>query len=265
MVPHVICCYFMRYYGEESAEAGSPRVIIYEYDGFPIQPVALPSPDYVLGPEHPPSSDYVPDPEHLSSHVEIPYVPESEYPEYLAPFDDNAPLEDQPLPTNADDESFDDDDDDDTDDEDEEPFEDKEDDDEEEEYLALADSSAVPIVDPILPAGDTEALETVRLEPPMLTSMKVDVPPRKRACLTTPAPGFEVGEIFAAGVARQPGPTKSYLRRYMVEQAGYGITDTWDEIVDTLMKIASTTLKGVDQRVTELDTNVRQRTNDFEI
>nr|GEZ40572.1 reverse transcriptase domain-containing protein [Tanacetum cinerariifolium] len=34
-------------------------------------------------------------------------------------------------------------------------------------------------------------------------------------------------------------------------------TDTWDEIVDTLMEIAPTTLEGVNQRVTKLDTTVR--------
>nr|GEV58587.1 hypothetical protein [Tanacetum cinerariifolium] len=45
--------------------------------------------DYVLGPEHPPSP------------IEIPYAPEPEYPEYLAPSDDEAPLEDQPLPADA--------------------------------------------------------------------------------------------------------------------------------------------------------------------
>ncbi|GJX78606.1 hypothetical protein Tco_0326755 [Tanacetum coccineum] len=41
-----------------------------------------PSLDYVLGPEHPPSPDYVPGPE---------------YSEYLVPFDDEVPIEDQPL------------------------------------------------------------------------------------------------------------------------------------------------------------------------
>nr|GEV74062.1 putative reverse transcriptase domain-containing protein [Tanacetum cinerariifolium] len=50
-----------------------------------------------------------------------------------------------------------------------------------------------------------------------------------------------------------------------VEQAGYGITDMWDEIVDTLMKIAPTTLEGVNERVTELDTTVRQMMDEFEI
>nr|GFC82569.1 reverse transcriptase domain-containing protein [Tanacetum cinerariifolium] len=58
---------------------------------------------------------------------------------------------------------------------------------------------------------------------------------------------------------------ESDLRRCRVEQAGYGITDTWDEIVDKLMKIASTTFEGVNERVTELDTTVRQRTDEFKI
>nr|GEV47648.1 hypothetical protein [Tanacetum cinerariifolium] len=352
-----------RYYEEESAKTGSPGVIVYGYDGLPMQLVAPPSPDYVPGPVHLPSPDYVPGPEHPPSPVEVPYVPEPEYPEYLAPSDDKAPLKDQPLladasptvaspgyvadsdpgedqekdpeddhvdyPVNGgdgDDELSNDNDDDDDDDDDtesdpdedpeEEPFEDEEDDDEEEEHLAPADSFAVPIVDPVLPARDIEALEaddptptprsphiiiplsqtrlrrarkTVIPEPSMSTSMEAcitrhaalllpplpvpspplpfpsplttsptdtgaplgykaaeirirafllstsrrtdileaDVPPRKRACLTTPAPKFE--------------------------------------IVDTLMEITPTTLEGVDQRVTNLDTTVRQRTNEFEI
>ncbi|GKE22764.1 hypothetical protein Tco_1434276 [Tanacetum coccineum] len=94
------------------------------------------------------------------------------------------------------------DDDDDTDDEDENPFEDEDDDEEEEEHLALADSSAVPVVDPVPSAGDTKAFETdesaptprspqtkvpfaqtclgrarktVRLKPPMSPSMKARI------------------------------------------------------------------------------------------
>nr|GEV76489.1 reverse transcriptase domain-containing protein [Tanacetum cinerariifolium] len=318
------------------------------------KPVAPPSPDYVPGPEHPPSPDYVPDTKHPPLPVEIPYVPEPEYLEYLTPFADEAPLEDQPLPADAspitaspdyvadsdpqedlkedpdddqadyltnggdgDDEPFDDDDDDNTDDEDpeEEPFEDEE---EKKEHLAPADSSAVPIVDP---TRLCRTRKNVRPEPPMSASieaciarhaalpsppllvsslplplpsplttsltdteaplghraaeirmrallpstscrtniLEADVPPRKRVCLTTPASGFEVEESFAAGAARHPGPTVSDLRRNRVEQAGYGITDTWNEIVDTLMKIAPTTLEGVGQRVTELDSTVRDK------
>nr|GEZ89046.1 hypothetical protein [Tanacetum cinerariifolium] len=55
---------------------------------------------------------------------------------------------------------------------------------------------------------------------------EADMPPRKKACLTTPAPGFKIGESSAAGAARQPRPTESNLRRCRVEQAGYEITDT---------------------------------------
>ncbi|GJV84125.1 hypothetical protein Tco_1524023 [Tanacetum coccineum] len=350
-----------------------------------MQPVHPASPDYVPGPEHPASPDYVPGPEHPPSPIEIPFVPEPEYPEYLVPSEDEAPMEDQPLPADAspvalspgyvpdsdpeedpeedseeehadypadggdgDDEPSDDDtDDDDADDDDEEPFEDEEDDEEEEEHLALADSPVIPVVDPVPSAGDTEAFETdesaptsrppqiripfaqtrlrrarksVRPEPPMSASMEAriaehaaaptpplpvvssplplpsplttsptdtgaplgyraagirirvanaspplslpptsprtdipeaEMPPWKRACLTTPAPGYEIGESSAAVAARQPGPTLAL--------------DTWDEIVEAMMEIAPTTLEGVDQRVTELDTTVRQRTEEFEI
>ncbi|GJV01975.1 retrotransposon protein, putative, ty1-copia subclass [Tanacetum coccineum] len=86
---------------EEIPDGGFPRVIVYGYDGLPMQPVDPPSPDYVPGPEHPSSPDYVPGPEHPPSPIEIPYVPEPEYPEYLVPSEDEAPMEDQPLPTDA--------------------------------------------------------------------------------------------------------------------------------------------------------------------
>nr|GEX24220.1 reverse transcriptase domain-containing protein [Tanacetum cinerariifolium] len=275
----------------------------------PIKPVAPPSPDYVPRPEHLASLDYVPGPENPLLHV---YVPKPEYPEYLAtwltpilrrirrnPEEDHT---DYPADGgDGDDEPSDDDDDDEIDDEDEE---DQDDDEEEEEHLAPADSSAVPIVDPVPRAGDTKAFETdesaptprppqtiipfsrthlrrarktVRLEPPMSASMEAciakhdtaltpslhvpslplplpsplttsptdvgaplgyraagirmrallpstsrrtdileaDMSPRKKAFLTTPALGFEVGESSTAGAARQPWPAlESDRRRY---------------------------------------------------
>ncbi|GJV34457.1 hypothetical protein Tco_1394857 [Tanacetum coccineum] len=154
------------------------------------------------GPEHPQSPNYVPGLEHPPLPVEVPYVPEPEYTEYLVPFDAEAPLEDQHLPVDAlpttlspgyvvdsdpdedpeedpeedhadypgdgrdgDDEPSDaDDDDDDTNDEDEDPIKD-EDDDEEEEHLALVDSSAILVVDHVPSAGDTEAFENDEAAP----------------------------------------------------------------------------------------------------
>nr|GFA22859.1 putative reverse transcriptase domain-containing protein [Tanacetum cinerariifolium] len=208
------------------------------------------------------------------------------YPKYLAPSDAEAPLEDQPLPADAspiaaspdyvadsdpeedpeddqadypadgedgNDEPFDDDDDTDDEEPEEEP---SEEDEEEEEHPASADSPAVPIVDLVLSARETEALEadvrthtpgspisipfsqtrlcrarkTVRPEPPMTDIPEADMPPRKRACLTAPTPGFEIGESSAA---------------------------------EKMIGIALTTLEGVNERVTELDTTVRQRTDEF--
>ncbi|GJX71555.1 hypothetical protein Tco_0308726 [Tanacetum coccineum] len=129
---------------EEIPDGGVPRVIVYGYDGLPMQPVDPPSPDYVPGPEHPPSP------------IEIPYVPEPEYPEYLVPSKDEAPMEDQPLPDDASPAALSPGYVPDSDPE-EHP---EEDDEEEEEHLAPADSSIIPIVDPVPSAGDTEAFET---------------------------------------------------------------------------------------------------------
>ncbi|GKC27209.1 hypothetical protein Tco_1034503, partial [Tanacetum coccineum] len=39
--------------------------------------------------------------EHLPSPVEVPYIPEPEYPKYLVPSNDEAPIKDQPLPADA--------------------------------------------------------------------------------------------------------------------------------------------------------------------
>ncbi|GJU49033.1 hypothetical protein Tco_1218588 [Tanacetum coccineum] len=269
---------------EEISDGGSPRVIVYGYDGLPMQPVAPPSPDYDEAPmeDQPLPADASP------AALSPGYVPDSD-PEEDPKEDSEEGHADYPVDGgDGDDEPSDDDDDDDDDDDtddDEEPFED-EDDEEEEEHLAPADSSATPIADPIPSVGDTEAFETdesqktVRPEPPMgtisyraagiqiraaaaspplslpSTSHKTDVPeaempPRKRACFTTPAPGCEIGESSAVGAARQPRPTPE--------------ADTWDEIVEAMMEIALTTLEGVDQRVTELQTTVRQRTEEFQV
>ncbi|GKE52700.1 hypothetical protein Tco_1487856, partial [Tanacetum coccineum] len=141
------------------------------------------------------------------------------------------------------------------------------------EYVA-AHTPPLPIASPPLPlpspltTSPTDAgaplgyraagiqMRAVTVSPPLLlpsTSHRTDIPeaempPRKRACFATPAPRLEIGESSAAGVARQPGPTLE--------------ADTWDEIVEAMLEVASTTLEGVDQRVIELDTTIRQRTKE---
>ncbi|GKB47646.1 hypothetical protein Tco_0898399, partial [Tanacetum coccineum] len=134
----------------------------------------------------------------------------------------------------------DNDEDDDTGDEDEEPTEDEE---EEEEHPALADSSAVPIVDPVPSAGDTEAFETDESTPTPRSPQtrariaehaaapipptnptydqaplghrlamicmrddipKEDMPPQNRFVLTASPPRCDIAESFADAAARAP-------------------------------------------------------------
>ncbi|GKD18389.1 hypothetical protein Tco_1207547 [Tanacetum coccineum] len=216
---------------EELSDGGSPRVIVYGYDGLPMQPVTPLSPDYVPRPEHPSSPDYVPAPEHPPLPVEVPYVPKPEYPEYLVPADAEAPLEDQPLPADAspttlssgyvaesdpNEDPEEDPEEDHADYPDEEPFKDGDDDEEEEEHLALADSSTVYVVDPVPSAGDTKAFETDEFAPtPRSPHTKVPFAqtPLRRARKTvrleppmSPSMEARIAEYAAAPAPPSPPP-----------------------------------------------------------
>ncbi|GJR36808.1 hypothetical protein Tco_1212492 [Tanacetum coccineum] len=73
------------------------------------------------------------------------------------------------------------------------------------------------------------------------------------------------------GAARQFGPTTAEADLYgftdmleaapgrqMSRELGYGIRDTWDDLVGAIQEIAPTTLEGVNQRVIELSSTVDQ-------
>ncbi|GJU41092.1 hypothetical protein Tco_1194049, partial [Tanacetum coccineum] len=88
---------------EKLSDGGSPRVIVYGYDGLPIQPVAPPSPDYIPDFEEPqtppiPQDEDEREPMFIQPH-DPDYVPEPIYPEYI-PFEDEHefPVKEQPLP-----------------------------------------------------------------------------------------------------------------------------------------------------------------------
>ncbi|GJT17063.1 hypothetical protein Tco_0875769 [Tanacetum coccineum] len=88
---------------EELSDGGSPRVIVYGYDGLPMQPVAPPSPDYIPGPEEPqtppvPQDEDEREPMFIQPH-DPDYVPEPMYPEYIPLEDEHVfPAKEQPLP-----------------------------------------------------------------------------------------------------------------------------------------------------------------------
>ncbi|GJV15234.1 hypothetical protein Tco_1360557 [Tanacetum coccineum] len=100
---------------------------------------------------------------------------------------------------------------------------------------------------------------------------EICLPLRKRPCRTAPTPRYEVGESSAAGTARQDGPVVARADLYgfvdmvdaalgclMSSELGYGITDTWDDLVGAIQEIAPITLEGVNQRVTKLVATVDQ-------
>ncbi|GKC59129.1 hypothetical protein Tco_1086727, partial [Tanacetum coccineum] len=136
-----------------------PRRFQWVYDDEPEAPgEAPPSPDYVPGPEHPPSPDYVLGPEEPEQALLLPdYVPKTRVPRVLGYVADSDPEED-PEEDPADypaDGGYDD-----ADDKDEEASEEKDDDEEEEKHLASADSSVVPVDDPVPLTEDIKAFKT---------------------------------------------------------------------------------------------------------
>ncbi|GJV87242.1 hypothetical protein Tco_1531180 [Tanacetum coccineum] len=103
------------------------------------------------------------------------------------------------------------------------------------------------------------------------TISKICLPLRKRPCRTAPTPRYEVEESLTTGATRQDGPAVARAGLYgfvdmvdaapgrlMYSELGYGITDTWDDLVGAIQEITPTTLEGVNQRVTELVATVDQ-------
>nr|GEU29496.1 hypothetical protein [Tanacetum cinerariifolium] len=88
---------------EELSDGGSPRVIVYRYDGLPMMPVAPPSPNYIPGPEElqtppAPQDEDEHEPMFIQPH-DLDFVPEPIYPEYIPLEDEHIlPTEEQPLP-----------------------------------------------------------------------------------------------------------------------------------------------------------------------
>ncbi|GKE06754.1 hypothetical protein Tco_1398772 [Tanacetum coccineum] len=192
---------------EDDLDMGSPGIEV------PIFEVP-PSPDYIPGPEGPPSPDYVPGRRSTEagtpSPIYIPFVPELVYSEFLTRVEDERRhdveyLEEDPADYPAD--------------------RGDDDDDAEDEHLAPAEPADVAY------SADQDPYIAYRVTARML-------------CRTTPGPRCEVGESSAAGAARQFGPTTAEADLYgfadmleaapgrrMSRELGYGIRDTWDDLV----------------------------------
>ncbi|GJY15556.1 hypothetical protein Tco_0385978 [Tanacetum coccineum] len=265
---------------EGLSEGGIPRVIVLGYDGLPLQPVAPPSPDFMLGPENP----------------QTPPVPQEE---------DERSIMRRPAISSRDDAR------------DEDEDEEDEEDEEEEEHLAPADSTTViPADEPVFPPEGTEPIIpppstghyhlwlglyhptpdfhitfhqsargdallahidaiTAQLPPTLhLTTPSLSIPspvdrrddipeseqpPRKRLHLSTIYSRYEIGESSTARPARGQGIDYGFVstvdaeeRRQGIRDVGYGIRDTWVDPAEAVPEIAPMTVGEVNTRVVEL-------------
>ncbi|GJT19473.1 hypothetical protein Tco_0878179 [Tanacetum coccineum] len=207
---------------EKISDGGSPRVIVYGYDGLPMQPVAPPSPDYIPDSEEPqtppvPQDEDEREPMFIQPH-DPDYVPEPIYPEYIPLEDEHVfPVEEQPLPpvdsptaelpgfvAESDPEEYEDNETEDGpvdypmdggDNRDDDEDEDEEDEDEEEEHLAPADSAVVvPTVEHVSPPEGTEPV----IPPPStdITTTGARITIRLQAFISLP-PEAEVERLLA--------------------------------------------------------------------
>nr|GEY62726.1 putative reverse transcriptase domain, ribonuclease H-like domain, aspartic peptidase domain protein [Tanacetum cinerariifolium] len=199
-----------------------------------------PSPDYVPSPEEPEqallSPDYVPSPEEPKqappSPIYLPYVSELVYSKYMPPEDDVFPAVEKPLPVAATPTTdspgyipeFD-------------PKGDPEEDNEEDPKEDPVDSTVIALL-----AVDHVPSEEVTEPLPQIPSPPLPIP--------SPPPNIPTHiEILESCL-----PLRKRLR------FAYPAPNTWDELVGAIEEIAPTTLQGVNQRITDLSTAIKQET-----
>ncbi|GJX59836.1 hypothetical protein Tco_0291226 [Tanacetum coccineum] len=96
---------------------------------------------------------------------------------------------------------------------------------------------------------------------------EITLPPRKRLGITL-GPTYEVGESSSTAAARPAGGLRAdygfvatmdrEIRRDLERDVGYGITDSWDDIVDAMQGTPIVTdVVDLNQRMIEFETRVR--------
>ncbi|GJX19373.1 reverse transcriptase domain-containing protein [Tanacetum coccineum] len=196
---------------EDLSDGGPPRVIVYGYDGLPMQPIAPPSPDYIPGPEEP-HTPPVPQDEDERAAITPVVSPTVESPGYVTKSDpeeyEDDETEDGPVDYPMDGGEDGDDDDgnspgDDTDDEDEdEEDEDEEDEEEEEEHLAPADSDVVVPTASIFLPPEAEVERLLAMPTP---------PPSPLISLSPPSAGEHLARCTTPSTHLSPPPVPSPL------------------------------------------------------
>nr|GFA44474.1 reverse transcriptase domain-containing protein [Tanacetum cinerariifolium] len=120
-----------------------------------------------------------------------------------------------------------------------------------------------PILSPPSPIPSTSRMED---------RPEVTLPPRKRLDITL-GPRYEVGECSSAAATRPAGGFRAdydfvatvdrEIMRDPKREVGYRITNSWDEIVETLQGAPVSTDTELDGHVREFETRVRQDIDDI--
>nr|GEZ40958.1 hypothetical protein [Tanacetum cinerariifolium] len=103
--------------------------------------------------------------------------------------------------------------------------------------------------------------------------LEVTLPPQKRLCMALGL-RFEVDESSSAPTARPTGGFRvdygfvgnldDEIRRDLKKGVGYGITDTWDQIVEDMQRTPATNdVAGLSQRMTDFVMTIRQDTDEI--
>ncbi|GJX93775.1 hypothetical protein Tco_0348361 [Tanacetum coccineum] len=138
---------------------------------------------------------------------------------------------------------------------------------------------SLPLPPPIILSHTRTAAPSSRTPPLHLLSTdrredrpEVTFPPRKRLGIAL-GPVYEVGESSFAAAARPTGGLRAdygfvatmdrEIRHDLERDVGYGITDSWDEIVETLHGAPVSTDTELGRHMTVFETRVRQDTNEI--
>ncbi|GJV88921.1 hypothetical protein Tco_1532859, partial [Tanacetum coccineum] len=144
---------------------------------------------------------------------------------------------------------------------------------------AASTSHSLPLLPPIIlshtkPAAPSSGTPSLHL---LSTDRREDIPevtlpPRKRFGIAL-SPAYEVRESSSAAAARPArGLMEDYgfvatmdreIRRDPKRDVGYGITDSWDEIVETLQGAPFSTDTELGRHMTAFETRVRQDTDEI--
>ncbi|GKE65482.1 hypothetical protein Tco_1519643, partial [Tanacetum coccineum] len=130
---------------------------------------------------------------------------------------------------------------------------------------------SLPVSPPLPVSSPVPVLSSSPPASPIQDIPEVTLPPRKRLGIAL-GPAYEVGESSSAAARPTGGLRADYgfvatmdreIRRDPERDVVYGITDSWDEIVETLQGAPVSTNTELGRHMTAFETRVRQDTDEI--